>query len=183
MKLTLVLAIGGLMVAAPAHAEAVEVDSVRIEVDDVLALMAKIPNECGLDRSCPWCKVGDEACQLRSAGFERARDAREIAAVIAAGTSSREDAVLSAVYAAFESNNHKRARGDGGMSLGVWQMQRLAPDVAFNPTLALPVFLERAHRSMEHCGTMAEYVSGNCDHGRQKAAKRAELIARLAMQE
>ena len=151
----------------------------RIEVGDVIAMMAKIPNECGLDRSCPWCPPGDEACQLRAAGFDRSRDAREIAAVIASAAPSREDAVLSTVYAAFESANHKRARGDGGKSLGPWQMQRLSPEVAFNPALALPVFLDRARRSMEHCGSMAEYVSGNCDHGRQKAALRAELVAKL----
>lgn len=144
-----------------------------VEIDDVLAMMAQMPNECAL--------YG--ACLERAAGFERVGDAREIAAVIAAGASNREEAALGVVYAAYESANHKCAHGDGGRSLGAWQMQRLPTAVACTPSLAFPQFLERARLSMQHCGSMAEYVSGNCEHGRQKAEKRAELVQRLAMQE
>lgn len=177
MKLTLAFAIAMLTTVVPAHAES-------IEVDDVLAIMAKVPNECGLYRSCKWCAPEDEACQLGAAGFERTPDAREIATAIAAGTSSREETVLGVVYAAYESGNHKCAHGDGGKALGTWQMQRSPSAIACTPALAFSHFLARAHRSMAHCdGSMAEYVSGNCDHGTIKAGKRAELVARLMVQE
>ena len=173
MKLTLAFAIALLTTVVPAHAES-------IEVDDVIALMAKVPNECGLYRSCKWCALEDEACQLAPAGFERTRDAREIATAIAVGTSNREEIVLGVVYAAFESGNHKCAHGDGGKSLGAWQMQRSPHSIACTPALAFAHFLNRAHRSMTHCGgSMAEYVSGNCDHGTVEAGKRAQLVARL----
>lgn len=165
MKLIL-LALAILTIDVSARAE-------ELESKDVLAIMAKVPNECAL--------YG--ACQKGAAGFDRTKDAAEIAAAIAVGASSREEAALGVVYAAYESANRKCAHGDGGKSLGTWQMQRLSETVACTPALAFPIFLERARLSLAHCGTMAEYVSGNCDHGRDKAARRAELVARLAMQE
>ena len=145
--------------------------------DDVLAMMARIPNECALYSKCP----------MTPAGFDRSHDARLIAGVIADDVKNEEDpwgrAAQAAVYVAYESAVHACPHaGDGGHSHGGWQLWD-PRDVlaACNPRLAFPLWLGMVHASEATCvdndpdERLAQLASGSCSRGRMKVRKRAEL--------
>ena len=98
----------------------------RPSPSDVLAMMAEV------DASGIYARVGH---------------AREIADAIAEkaealdGLSLRESEALMVVFAAKESANQLCPVGDGGKSLGTFQLQGVTADVACHPTLAIPVWI------------------------------------------
>jgi hypothetical protein len=148
-------------------------------VDDVLTMMARVPNECALYSNCPktW----------GPPHYESLNDAREIATAIAAGVVAEADpwgrAALGVIYAAFESNNRRCASGDGGKSWGAWQMQRV--NNACTPLLAFPMWLAKVENSEKTCvalppeDRLAALASGNCDHGRDKVRHRWALVPQV----
>jgi hypothetical protein len=152
--------------------------------DDVLSMMARIPNECALYDKCP----------MTPAGFERSRDARRIANVIADGVKDEDDpwgrAALATVYVAFESDVQACPRaGDGGHSHGGWQLwDPQDPLAACNPRLAFPLWMRRVRASETACAAnppderLAQLASGSCTKGRVKVRKRAEL-AKIIVQD
>jgi hypothetical protein len=145
--------------------------------DDVLSMMARIPNECALYGKCP----------ITPAGFERSKDARVIAHAISDGVQDEDDpwgrAALAAVYAAYESGLSSCPRpGDGGHSHGTFQLWD-AKDVlaACNPRLAFPLWMTLVRASEKACAAnppderLAQLASGSCSKGRVKVRQRAEL--------
>ena len=150
-------------------------------VDDVLAMMSRVPNECELFHSCP--KDAKGAALWGLPNYERLNDAREIAEAIVAGVRVESDpwrrAALGVVYAAFESNNRRCAEGDGGKSWGAWQQQGLSRDTACTPMRAFPMWLAMVKQSESACGDLALVASGSCDRGRDKVRRRNLLASGL----
>ena len=143
----------------------------RPSPSDVLAMMAEV------DASGIYARVGH---------------AREIADAIAEkaealdGLSLRESEALMVVFAAKESANQLCPVGDGGKSLGTFQLQGVTADVACHPTLAIPVWIARAQASLALCTgnapdeRLAALASGRCDRGRKKVAARVRLARQIA---
>lgn len=147
--------------------------------EEVLAVMSQVPEETSL--------YGHGA--QTPAGFDKKKDAREIAEAIAAGVTWESDprkwVVLGVVYAAYESANRRCVSGDGGKSWGAWQVQGLARDKACTPMNEFPVWLAKAKASLDYCADLPEderlaaLASGNCEHGRVKVRTRMPLVRRL----
>lgn len=147
--------------------------------DDVLAMMRQLPNECALYKQCP----------DGLAGFDLVHDAREIAEAIADGVKGEVDpwgrAALGAVYSSDESANQRCRVGDGGQSVGAWQMKGLSKDAACTPAREFPLWLAAVRRSEAACAhnapdeRLAALASGSCDHGRQKVRFRAVLARKI----
>jgi hypothetical protein len=104
-------------------------------------------------------------------------------------TGSREgDAALLGVYAYRESSLRACASGDGGKSLGPWQLQRLPPSVACAPADAARVWLHVARASIERCAELplperlAALASGSCARGRRLVRWRWEQAGALLAQ-
>jgi hypothetical protein len=128
----------------------------------------------------------------------RAPDAPVIAdgiAVAVAGdelpplTGTREgDAALLGLYAYRESSLRACASGDGGRSLGPWQLQRLPPALACAPADAARVWLHVARASFDLCGELpvaerlAALASGSCSRGRRLVRWRWEQAGALLAQ-
>ena len=93
------------------------------------------------------------------------------------------DAALMVEYAYQESAFRARTVGDGGKSLGAWQLQRVTPAVGFDPMQAARIWLARAHASWcrdNPPGTeLAALASGSCERGRKLVKWRWENAARL----
>jgi len=131
-----------------------------VTVDDVLGLMAKIPQPEGCVVADdpigdlwwpPWSKqmihIGRPIC--RPGGFERTSDAPRIAAAIAAAVNApgcaffcrRElSAAIMAVFAAFDSGNTVTEHG-------AWHL----PDAPVDPMLAAPIWAARAGDAIRVC--------------------------------
>jgi hypothetical protein len=181
MKITAVFAWSIISVATPAWGDPVAVTVLGTQ--DVLAMMAKLPNECALYHDCP------KSWGTANPGYDHLNDAQEIAEAVVAATIDDSNPWLRAaqavVYAAFESVNKRCAVGDGGKSFGAWQLQKVSPEVACVPAKALPIWLRKVKQSEEDCGpgiySLTEVASGNCTSpkGRRKVAKRAGLVAAL----
>lgn len=100
------------------------------------------------------------------------------------------DVALAAVYAFDESGLRHCAVGDSGRSLGAFQLQRLPPSRACDPSFAAREWLRRAHQSFGLCRALpveerlAALVSGSCGRGRRLARYRwrqaAALLSRVS---
>jgi len=146
-----------------------------VAVDDVLTMMTVVPGAPGDPHS-------------RAHRWDRERGAQRIAEAIAETAPDREWAARMAVYAIHESGLHVECvEGDGGESLGPFQLKGVSRKVACDPKVAAPVWLAMARASADHCRAlpaferMAELVSGNCGHGHQLARLReAYVLSALA---
>jgi hypothetical protein len=146
-----------------------------VTAPEVLAMMARIPaveNEA----SPAYARVGH---------WERLGVAGELAVAIATVAPSRETAALMALYAAFEGGNQACAVGDGGKSLGPFQLQRASTLTACSALPAARAWLKLADWSWKTCAgnppdeRLALLASGSCQRGRQQVRKRAELARRI----
>lgn len=143
-----------------------------LATEDVLAMAARIPREAS--------KTGEPA------GYDRSPDARAIAAAVATVASDRQEAALLLVYAAYESDLHIAARGDGGKSRGPWQLKYVPDEVAFSPPRAAHYWLWLAAESKRRCvdnpadEQLAALASGYCGRGRAKVRHRAEVARAIA---
>jgi hypothetical protein len=137
-----------------------------VSADDVLAMMSRLP-------------VTETSHTLGH--WERIGNATQIAYAIATVAPDRTTAALMVTYSAFEGGNRKCAVGDGGRSLGPYQLQRVSPAIACDPMKAATEWLARATASVEACSDLPEderlsaYVSGNCEHGHVLARRRATI--------
>ena len=92
--------------------------------------------------------------------------------------SYKNEAQLMLEYAWRESTFRTNAVGDHGSSLGLFQLQRLSKEVAFNPKQSAVIWLQRAHDAYEKCSDndesdrLAALCSGNCSHGKVEARGR-----------
>jgi hypothetical protein len=143
-----------------------------VSVDDVLSMAAQIPPE--------------QSPHSKPAGFHKSPDAQAVAAGIAANASSREEAALMVVYAAYESGLSILARGDGGKSRGPFQLKYVPDSVAYDPTAAAHYWLYLAGKSRELCSKnpedeqLASLASGYCNVARTKVRLRAETARRIS---
>jgi hypothetical protein len=156
------------------HGSDESTDGPDVTAEDVMAVLARIP-------------LG-ESPHAAPGGYERSRDAREIAAAIARNVdgsllgSRRQDAYLIAIFGSYESALRKRMVGDGGKALGFLQLQYAGPEVAFNPDRAIGFWLATARRSMELCAhnapeeRLAALASGRCDRGRRVVRRRMAVL-------
>jgi hypothetical protein len=162
LKLSLVAAIA---LSAP-QARA----SSAVSTDDVLAMAALLPQEG----------------RIKPAGYEKSGDARAIAAGIASVSGSREEAAMLLTYAAYESSLTIGAVGDGGKSLGPWQLRYVGSEVAQDPARAAHYWLWLAGETRKLCAQnapdeqLAALASGSCARARAKVRKRAETARAIA---
>jgi len=139
--------------------------------DDVLAMMASV------DASGIYARVG-HARQIADAIADKA-EALD-------GMSLRESEALMAVFAAKESANQLCPAGDGGKSLGTFQLQGVERDVACDPGRSLPLWIAKAKWSVTFCADnapderLAALASGRCDRGREKVAARVRMARAIA---
>jgi hypothetical protein len=141
-------------------------------VDEVLAMMDRAP---AVERGTAphrWSRMGD---------------AKRIAVAIVKTARSSADVGDLVVYDLYESGNRASAVAvhppDAGHSYGAWQINEAqAPkEVTLDPMKAAPLWLGIAARSRTACAhlppdeQLAAVASGNCDHGRQLAGRRAKL--------
>lgn len=144
---------------------------------DVLVMMSRIPVKGG----------------HKPAGYERARDAPEIAQAIAdtvdggiTGT-LRGDAALVATFGAYESAYQKHAIGDGGKARGFLELQNVPAYIAFDPPRAIAAWLVIARNSLDVCRAnppgeeLAALASGSCNWGRRVARTRWEISKQIAI--
>jgi len=152
--------------AAPAAA-----DGPAVTADEVLAMMARVPGRPGDPRSTAY-------------RWDKKRGAPSVARAIAQTAPTREWAARMTVYAIHESGLQLEpcASGDGGKSLGPWQLGGVREAVACDPDKAAPIWLAKARTSAQDCvklspdEAMAELVSGSCGKGRQLARRREVLV-------
>lgn len=158
-------------VALTCSVDAQAQEDVELTQTDVLAMMALVPVQMG----------------HQPAGYERSRDAKEIATAIA--EKSHGDkwwASHLVVYGAYESGFQKRASGDGGKAYGFLQLQQVPATVAENPRLAIEAWMAKANYSLERCASnppeerLAALTSGDCQKGRMLARHRDKLALRIA---
>lgn len=153
--LVTLLLVGDLPAAEPA-----------VSLADVLAMQARIPN----------CEIG---C-TETGAYATAGDALAVAKAIAHAAKAPHDAALAALYAAWESANRKRARGDRGLARGIWQLHA-DPAIADDPERAVFYWFDLARRSRALCHDLPEpeqlaaLVSGSCERGRALARRRDEI--------
>lgn len=131
---------------------------------EVLAMMDRIPIcERGCDAPYRWSRV---------------RNAKAIAAAIAAVAPTRERAAQMAVYAAWESGLDARAESPDHLDHGAWQLRGVSIEIANDPNRAAAVWLGLADQNEALCQgnppdeQLAALASGSCDHGRAKVKRR-----------
>jgi hypothetical protein len=141
----------------------------QVPVDAILAMMDTVPSAPGNPRSTAY-------------RWSRKPSAPAVAHAIARVAPDREWAARMVVYAIHESGLSACASGDGGKSLGTWQLQGVSTETACDPQKAAPVWLAMARRSMADCSALppaerlAELVSGSCERGRRLARDREVLV-------
>jgi hypothetical protein len=150
-------------------------DSSRVvSFEDAIAMMNALPKKETDGPTAPsyrWSRVGQ---------------ANRVAEAISRHAGTSEQGAWLAVQSVFEANNRLDAVGDGGKSHGPFQLsvERTTPDVARDPDRAAPIWLSLADLSRKTCANlpedeqMAAVMSGNCDHGRKLARRRAALVRR-----
>jgi hypothetical protein len=152
------------------------VDVVALTPDDVAAMQARLPPEAHP--------------HAKPAGYDRAGDAKRVAAAIARRAGSYRDAALAVTYAAYESSNQVEAKGDlrdgEYHSFGVFQLNEHTPKTcAFDPDCAVGVWLSLVEDAETRCGRnppderLAVIASGSCDLGRTKVRVRAQIAQRI----
>jgi hypothetical protein len=151
-----------------------------ITTDDVLAMMDRVPatERCRFDK--------DPLCTLPYR-WSRVGHANRIAYAIAKSATTREAAAYLVVYGIREGGNRKDAVGDSGKSYGPWQisLEQAPVEVSTDPDKAAPIWLHLADKARADCSSLpedeqlAQVASGNCDHGRRLAARRANMVRRV----
>jgi len=124
-------------------------------------------------------------------GYDKSPEVGPVASAIAAaadgsltGDVSLDEALM-VVYAAYESALRPCAVGDGGKSLGVWQLQGVARAIACDPQRAAAHWFAAARASSALCGALPEeerlaaLASGDCQHARRLVRERYALARRL----
>jgi hypothetical protein len=168
---------------APVFAEqASDVPVVVITIDDVLGVMRHLPPE-----GCLYNPHG-RGCD-RPGGYDRGPDARRIAEAIVKAADGRItggvrlDAALMATYSSYESGNTANAKGDGGASLGAWQIKYIG-ETMFDPAAAVVVWRSRAVDSMRVCTARGAApdeglasLAGGCDFAQTRRKVRMRLKA------
>ncbi len=150
-------------------------DSDRASAADVLAMMARLPAV----------EVPHTDAQRQPGGFERIGVANALARAIADLTPHRQAASLMVVYAAYEGGNLRCAVGDGGASLGPYQLQDVPETIACDPIEASKVWIQKAKYSWRRCDKnppeerLAHLASGSCDRGRALARRRDAIARRI----
>ena len=164
-----------------------------VTAGEVLAAMALVP-----EREDAWVRQAEGAVAKRSepppGHYDRVGDAREIAVAIAAAVNGAEPlyesrtvtAALLAVHGAWESGNHRCARGDSGRSWGFLQLSIAHTDryQACDPSLAARKWLRLAKTVW--CGNnpegaeLAAVESGRCDAALDKARHRLAVARQIA---
>jgi|SRR5215469_5744514 len=141
----------------------------------VLSVMAQIPAECSL-------YVGKGSCPAETlGGYEKARDAGEIAHAIGDVASDSREAIEMAVYAAYESSNRLDALGDMGRSHGAWQI----PVVLQGARAQLEYWIRLRDNSLQVCSErpraerLAALASGSCAKGIRKVRLRDSVVEKL----
>jgi hypothetical protein len=140
-----------------------------VTTDAVMVMMKEIPGEYALDD--------------KPAGFDRLPYARTIAAAIAQGVTQESDpwkwASLGVVYEVYESANRRCAIGDGGKSLGPWQLQGVDVSIACNPSRAFAAWLTLAHtvtcKDLPEDEELSALASGSCNKAHKKVSHRADV--------
>lgn len=168
----------------PAYA----VDDPAPTLDDVVHVMSKLPPE-----KCLYQPAG-KGCD-RPGGYDKGPDAQRIAAAIVESADGRltgtrrGDAALMATFSSYESGNKADAVGDVGKALGCMQLHYVGPDVAFDPSRALPTWRGIAKGTMEAKACAANApderlagVAGSCTYepARRKVRQRVQA-ARAAL--
>jgi hypothetical protein len=153
-----------------------------VTTDDVLMLMDRVPAQ-------ELCKAGHEAKCTAPYKWSKVGQANRIAWSIAHTAKTREQAAHLVVYDIRESNNRLWAVGDSGKSHGPWQLsvEQATVEVATDPDKAAPIWLYLADKSRKDCAAaglpedeqLAQVASGNCDHGRRLAARRAATVRQI----
>jgi hypothetical protein len=165
MKASVIPCVLLVSLAAPAAA-----DGPTVTVDEVLSMMTRVPGRPGDPRSVAY-------------RWDKKKGAPAVARAIAATAPTRTWAARMVVYAIHESGLQLDpcASGDGGKSLGPWQLGGVREEVACDPAKAAPVWLTMARTSAQDCvklppdEAMAELVSGSCGQGRQLSRRREVL--------
>lgn len=120
----------------------------------VLAIQARVPDECQLTRH--------SGCSSKaSADFTHAGDAEAVRIAVSELAPDLDAAIEGVIFAAYESANRVSAVGDGGKSIGAWQTidgGRTAKEQFAN-------WLIRRRASLDKCGTLAKVASGSCGRG------------------
>jgi len=169
----------------PAHASPPAADLVT--VDEVLAAMARVP-----ERELTPRELARQASEPPAGHYDRIGDAREIAVVGAVNgmdplyQSRALTMALIAVHGAWETGNHRCARGDSGRSWGYLQLSIAHTDryQACDPSLATRRWLRLA-RSVWCAdnpeGTeLAAVESGRCDAALVKTQHRLAVARQIA---
>jgi len=155
-----------------------------VTTDEVLAAMARVPER----------EVAKADHEPPPGHYDRVGDAREIAVAIAAAVNGMEPLYQSraltmsilAVHGAWESNNHRCARGDSGRSWGFLQLSIAHTDryQACDPALAARKWLRLAKSvwcSGNPEGTeLAAVESGRCDAAWEKSRHRLAVARQIA---
>lgn len=153
-------------------------------LEDVLRMMNDLPAmECALDNSCK-----DKRGYLPG-HFDTLRDARLIAQVISEGVVHEDQpwkrAAEGVVFAGYEGGNDRCAIGDGGKSVGAWQVGGLSKDVACDPRREFSIWLSAVKRSEQACADrpenerLAALASGSCDRGLSLVRRRENYAVQL----
>lgn len=145
--------------------------------EDVLLFMSKVPDV----EVCP------KGRPERAGRWEKRPHAKLVAKAISLAAQTREEAGRMSIYAIFESNLNPYAVGDGGHSLGIWQLQGVLPASAFDPLQAAPIWLARSRENADLClkqgnapdEALAALASGSCSRGRALVRRREELLRRI----
>lgn len=118
--------------------------------------------------------------------WDRVGHADEVAESVSLAAPTRYWAGRMVVYAIFESGLKTDAVGDGGKSLGTWQLSSkvVSREVAFDPARAAGVWLRMAQASEAKCKEsppelrLAALASGDCHVALAKVSARERVVAR-----
>lgn len=146
---------------------------------EVFEIMKQIPAECSLYHyKLHYCKPGP-------GGYEKGKNAHEIARVVARHARSKYEAVQMVVYSSYESVNDLTAEGDKhrkNHSYGAWQI----PVPNLSADKQLEYWMRLRDSSVKDCASsppnarMAELASGFCYRGTHKVIKRELVVAQLS---
>jgi hypothetical protein len=168
MRKLILLVVVALTFAIDARAQEVE----HVSVVEVMQMMALVPVQ-GL--------LGKRPSEWRPAGFDKSKDAPEIALAISEKAQDRVWASRLVVYGAYESGFKRDARGDSNRAYGFLQLQHVSPWEAFDPRRAIDAWMIKAQYSLDHCGTLAAVASGNCKGGVRLVRFREDVAQKVSM--
>lgn len=147
-----------------------------VSVDEVIAMQAELPPEAHP--------------HAKPAGYDKAGDAVAVARSISKYAKTYKAASLAATYAAYESSNQIRAKGDRRngeyRSFGAFQLNEITPqECSLNLDCAVQVWFALTEDAETRCAQnppdekLAVVASGDCSLGRQKVRIRAEIAKRV----